>query len=285
MSEAVDIAALRASIGREERAEDVVTPELVKRFAATCDIEDVAARPGDIAPPGLHWCLAPAAYPNAMLAADGHPTRGGFLPPIPLPRRMWAGGELQFEGALRVGDEVTRLSRIDDVRVKEGRTGVLCFVTVRHELGARGAVAIVERQDIVYRGAETGAAPAAASSIAAPRWTKRVDASETRLFRYSALTFNAHRIHYDRRYATEVEGYPGLVVHGPMQATLLLLFAREIRGGAAPAGFAFRSGAPIFDDGDFSVNAEDSEGGLSLWTANAAGQPAMNARATWRDGV
>lgn len=284
MNSALDIEAHRAWIGREESAEDIITPSLVKRYHATCDLPEVEPRVGDDVAPGLHWCLAPSIYPNTMLGPDGHPTRGGFLPPIPLPRRMWAGGEWLSHGALRVGDLVKRVSRIEDVTFKQGRTGPLYFVAVRHEMSVGGELAVSERHDIVYREAEPAAmlatTPARAASFPPPRWTRSVDSAETRLFRYSALTFNSHRIHYDRRYVTEEEGYPGLVVHGPLQATMLLLFAREIRG-VAPTRFTFRIGSPIFDGANFSINADEDGAGLKLWTADAAGRSAMVGQASF----
>ncbi len=274
----------RAWIGREDTASDVVTSELAKRFCATLD--HPASEPlAPIVPAGLHWCLAPPACPTAMLGPDGHPSRGGFLPPIPLPRRMWAGGALAFKVPLRVGDHVGRRSRIEDIVLKQGRTGPLCFVTVRHELSVGGAVAIEERQDIVYRGLEAAEPRSVGQSApnpgSAPGWSKTVEAEPPLLFRYSALTFNGHRIHYDRRYCIEEEGYPGLVVHGPMQATLLLLLATEIRGGRPPKAFSFRSVAPLFDGAAFRLEASEQGDGLQLWTADRGMRKAMTAVATW----
>jgi 3-methylfumaryl-CoA hydratase len=287
LDDTLDINFLRQWIGAEEQAEDVVSPGLVKRFRDTLDQAVDGAPSAGPAPLGVHWCLAPASYPTQSLGPDGHPRRGGFLPPVPLPRRMWAGGELVLHHALRVGDIVRRMSRIDDVSLKHGRTGPLCFVSVRHELRVADALAVAEKQDIVYRGLETGGpspSPAAPSEREPePQWRKEIDADPVLLFRYSALTFNGHRIHYDRRYCIEEENYPGLVVHGPLQATLLLHFAAEIRGGTPPAKFAFRSAAPIFDGAGLSLNATQAEAGssLRLWTAGESGRPAMTAQASW----
>jgi 3-methylfumaryl-CoA hydratase len=221
----------------------------------------------------------------AALGPDGHPARGGFLPPVPLPRRMWAGGRLEFIDAVRVGDVVTRTSRIGDVALKQGSTGQLCFVTVEHTLATPRGVAIRERQDIVYRepppaGAVAPAGPTAAGPTAAAH-SRRHMADPVLLFRYSALTFNGHRIHYDRTYVTQVEGYPGLIVHGPLQAALLAEFAAEHHGGRPPATFAYRGVQPLFDGGEFSLNANAADATMELWAANGGGTPTMKATATW----
>jgi 3-methylfumaryl-CoA hydratase len=232
----------------------------------------------------VHWCLAPQVYPMSELGPDGHPTRGGFLPPVPLPRRMWAGGELEIFEALRVGDEVTRTSRIADVTMKTGSTGMLCFVSVDHLITTSRGAAIRERQDIVYRDMSTSepsgpAKPATAPPTAKHRETHMAD--PVLLFRYSALTFNGHRIHYDRDYVTKVEGYPGLIFHGPMQAAFLVEFAAKLHGGTAPKKFVYRGVQPLFEGSEFSVNANEAGSGLEMWTANSAGQPTMRGTATW----
>ena len=169
-----------------------------------------------------------------MLGPDGHPTRGGFLPPVPLPRRMWAGGELEFFEPLRVGDDSKRTSRITDVTIKTGSTGTLCFVSVEHIVSTPRGMALRERQDIVYRDMG-GAAPSAKAPPPAPVAKHREShvSDPVLLFRYSALTFNGHRIHYDRDYVTKVEGYPGLIFHGPLQAALIVEFAAKLHGGTA----------------------------------------------------
>jgi 3-methylfumaryl-CoA hydratase len=238
-------------------------------------------RPGDAAPFTAHWCLAQPVYPMSELGPDGHPARGGFLPPVPLPRRMWAGGELEFFDALRVGDEMTRTSRIADVTMKTGSTGALCFVSVDHQITTPCGTAIRERQDIVYRGNSTSAPakPAAPPPAALYRESHMADA--VLLFRYSALTFNGHRIHYDRDYVTRVEGYPGLIFHGPMQAAFLVEFAAKLHRGAAPKKFSYRGVQPLFEGSEFSINANDTEAGMELWTANSNGQPTMKGTATW----
>ncbi len=276
----LDIDHLRGWIGREEAAEDVVTADLVRKLQATLDLPGAPPRTGDAAPRLVHFCLAQPAAPTAALGPDGHPERGSILPPVPLPRRMWAGGSIAFDGELRVGDAVRRVSRIADVVAKQGRTGPLCFVTVEHVIEAGGRTAVRERQDLVYRDPD-GAAKAPAPPAEPGRHRRRVAADAALLFRYSALTFNGHRIHYDRRHATEVEGYPGLVVHGPLQATLLCHFAAAIRG-APPARFAFRSHSPLFDDDAVVLHAGEADSGtLRLWTAREGGPVAMAAEAAW----
>ncbi|MGK9168410.1 MaoC family dehydratase N-terminal domain-containing protein [Inquilinus limosus] len=275
----LDIDHLRSWIGREEVAEDIVTADLVRKFRAMLDLPADPPRTGDVAPRLLHFCLAQPAAPTAALGPDGHPQRGGFLPPVPLPRRMWAGGRVTFHDDLRVGDSVRRISRIADVAAKEGRTGLLCFVTVDHAIEAHGRPVLRERQDIVYRGLDGGAKTAPAPAEPG-RHRRRIEPSPPLLFRYSALTFNGHRIHYDRRYVTEVEGYPGLIVHGPLQATLLFNFAAELRG-APPTRFAFRSLSPLFDDDAFLLHASEDGDGLKLWSARENGPVAMAAEAGW----
>jgi 3-methylfumaryl-CoA hydratase len=275
----VDIAHLRTWIGREERISDEVSADLARKLHATLGVAGAPPGPGEAAPRLVHFCLGQPAAPAAALGPDGHPARGGFLPPVPLPRRMWAGGRVAFHGDLKVGDVATRTSRIADVTLKDGSTGPLCFVTVEHRVYVGGRPVLEEWQDIVYRGA--AAAPARAA-VPAPRGEHHaaLDTSPTTLFRYSALTFNGHRIHYDRRYAIEREGYAGLVVHGPLQATQLLHFAARLKG-RQPDTFSFRSQSPLFDDDRCALHAEDGDGGMKLWTARDGGPVAMMAKAGW----
>ena len=284
MTTAIDLDHLRGWIGRSETATDLVTAQLVRGLRATLFMDPGTPQRGDAAPYTVHWCLAQPVAPMAALGPDGHPTRGGFLPPVPLPRRMWAGGQIQFHDRLRVGDEVTRTSTIVDVTLKSGSTGPLCFVTVEHATATTRGVAINERQDIVYREAAkpSSAAPPAPPASAAPGQHRRTHfADPVLLFRYSALTFNGHRIHYDRDYVTKVEGYPGLVFHGPLQAALLVEFAATLHRDTAPRTFDYRGVSPLFDGAEFSLNANETPTGLAVWTANAAGVPTMKATAAW----
>ncbi|THD84699.1 protein dehydratase [Aliigemmobacter aestuarii] len=275
----IDIDHLRQWIGREERATEWLSAGLARQFNATFDRE-APCDEGDEAALLVHWCLAQPAAPTASLGPDGHPARGGFLPPVPLPRRMWAGGAFRFHAPIRVGDLVERVSTIRDVTLKQGRTGPLCFVTVDHAISANGQPALTERQDIVYREVTAAARVAPAEPAPEAPHRRRITPSATLLFRYSAMTFNGHRIHYDKPYATDVEGYPGLVVHGPMQATLLCQFAADLRG-AMPERFDYRSLSPLFDDADMLCCATDEGDGLKLWTARPGGPVAMEAVAEW----
>ena len=283
MTDKLDLDHLRQWIGRTDQASDTVTAQLVRGLRATLFMEIGAPKPGDAAPFTTHWCLAQPVYPMSELGPDGHPTRGGFLPPVPLPRRMWAGGELEFFEPLRVGDEATRSSRISDVTMKTGSTGMLCFVSVEHVVTTSRGTAIRERQDIVYRDIATTPASAPAKAPPPPVAKHREShmADPVLLFRYSALTFNGHRIHYDRDYVTKVEGYPGLIFHGPMQAAFIVELAAKLHGGTAPKKLVYRGVQPLFEGSEFSVNANETNAGMELWTANSAGQPTMKGTATW----
>lgn len=276
----LDIDHLRSWIGREDSASEVLSPALVRQFNATFDRTSGEA-PGDVAPLLIHFCLAQPAVQTAGLGPDGHAARGGFLPPVPLPRRMWAGGEFTFQGDIRIGEEVRRVSTVRDVVLKQGRTGPLCFVTVNHEVTSDGRPVLNERQDIVYReaqnvaGMKTTPAPATVGDD-----VMQITPSAAYLFRYSAMTFNGHRIHYDKDYVRDVEGYPGLIVHGPLQATLLCQFAADLKE-RAPKTFRFRSLSTIFDTADFTVNAQTEGETMKLWTAQLGGPVAMEATAAW----
>jgi 3-methylfumaryl-CoA hydratase len=284
MAETLDLDHLRQWIGRTTEVSDIVTAQLTKGLRATLFQEIGEPKPGDAAPFTTHWCLGQPVFPMSELGPDGHPTRGGFLPPVPLPRRMWAGGELEFVDALRVGDVATRTSRIADVTMKTGSTGVLCFVSVQHEVATSRGLAIRERQDIVYRDVSGPAPVAPAKALPPPPVAQHQEkhvSDPVLLFRYSALTFNGHRIHYDRDYVTKVEGYPGLIFHGPMQAAFIVELAAKLHGGTAPKKFIYRGVQPLFEGSEFSINANETASGMELWTANSAGQPTMKGTATW----
>ncbi len=265
-----------AWLGRTEtRVERVEAMQAVK-MAATLDRP--TPKDGDALPPGWHWMLFNAAEPASALGADGHPKRGGFLPPVELPRRMWAGGRLVFHALLRVGAQAVRHSEIAKVETKTGKTGALVFVVVKHRIEADGVLAIEEEHDIVYRGLDSGTARAVAPPEGA-EITKAIAPDSTLLFRYSALTFNGHRIHYDQPYATQVEGYPGLVFHGPLTATLLMALAEEL-GRAKLARFSFRGVAPLFDTAPFAIKAKRDGGKIIAWAETPDGALAMSAEAT-----
>ncbi len=275
---------LRTWIGRTEVMEDVVAASKVAALAATLDRDDPPPMAGDPLPPPWHWTLCVAAARQSALGADGHPARGGFLPPVPLPRRMWAGGRLTFPRPLRVGEPVQRRSELMSVEHKSGRSGDLVFVLVRHEFHAASGLAVTEEHDIVYRDLPVAGAPAptfTAAPTACP-WQRTIVPDDVLLFRYSALSFNGHRIHYDRRYVTEVEGYPGLIVHGPLVATLLLDLLRRNMPGATIAAFEFKALKPLFDIAPFSVHGQPEGDGktVRLWARDAEGWLAMSATAT-----
>jgi 3-methylfumaryl-CoA hydratase len=271
----------RAWIGRKQHARDLVTASPAARLAATLDRDDAPPKAGDLLPPVWHWLFFLDAVPARGIGPDGHPKRGEFLPPIPLPRRMWAGSRFQFKAPIRIGDAIERVSEITDVSLKQGRTGPLAFVTVRHTISAGTAACVIEEHDVVYREAPApGEKPAAAEP--APEgaaFTRKIVPDPVLLFRFSALTFNGHRIHYDHPYVTKVEGYPGLIVHGPLLALLLLDLIRRERPNAKLAAFSFRAFRPVFDTGPFRIAGKPSDDGLLLWAEDNAGALAMRAEA------
>jgi 3-methylfumaryl-CoA hydratase len=281
----LDIDHLRTWIGKTEEVSDIITPRLTESLRVTLFMDSSSPKTGDAVPLTVHWCLAPIMAAVSQIGPDGHPKRGGFLPPVPLPRRMWAGAQTQYVDALRVGDEVTRKSTIKDVVLKSGSTGSLCFVTVDHMFSTKRGEAIHEVHDIVYRdppppggGNKTSDKAKAPPPQADHR--RELVADPVMLFRYSAVTFNGHRIHYDRPYAMQVEGYPGLVFHGPYQAALLAEFAAHLRGGKTPKTYTHRGVAPL-GDGPFTMNAKENGDAIELWTSGEAGTPCMTARASW----
>lgn len=280
-AEELDIDHLKTWIGQQETVRDQITPQLVKGFRAMLDQAPGDPQPGEEAPLAIHWCLAPPTVPMSELGPDGHPARGGFLPPVPLPRRMWAGGEIAFGAALRVGDPVSRLSTIEDVTVKRGRTGALCFVAVRHAYETQRGVALSELHTIVYREAVAGT-PSPSYAKEKPDLERVVDPTPTLLFRYSALTCNGHRIHYDRPYAIGEEGYPGLVVHGPLQATLMQYLARDLGQGVTPKFFSYRGVGTLYDGEPFRICGRMLDDATAeCWTQAGDGRLAMRATARW----
>lgn len=277
---AADMNKLSAWIGRRESREDVASAWPVQALTATLDRNDPLPQPGDAVPPGWHWLYFLEAKPASELGHDGHPKLGGFLPPVGVARRMWAGGRIEFRRALRIGEAIRRESEILSIRPKTGRSGSMVFVTVRHTVTAGGEVAVCEEHDIVYREpAQRGAAPAPGTP--APRqapWRREMTADPVLLFRYSALTFIGHRIHYDLDYCRQEEGYPGLVVHGPLQTLLLLDLCR--RHDPRPVRkIDYRALHPVFHFERMSVNGAPSADGATaeIWTANGEENYAMRA--------
>jgi 3-methylfumaryl-CoA hydratase len=272
-------------LGRTELRTDLVAAGVLDRLSATLDRADPPHAAGDPVPPLGHWLFFLPDARQSDLGEDGHARRGGFLPPVHhLPRRMWAGSRVRFPGEIRVGDAIERRSTIATIDRKEGKAGPLVFVTVRHEIGRPGEpAAIVDEHDIVYRGLDAAPPPARTPEAQpAGAWRRTLVPDAVQLFRYSALTFNGHRIHYDRPYVTGVEGYPGLIVHGPLIATLLVDLVRREAPGARLEAFSFRAVSPLFDGREMSVNAAEPDGGgrVRLWAANDAGALAVAAEAT-----
>jgi 3-methylfumaryl-CoA hydratase len=275
---------LREWVGKTETRADTITAWPVAALSATLDRNDPAPKPGDELPPAWHWLYFLDAKPASELGPDGHPKRGGFLPPVPLPRRMWAGGRIEFMQPLRVGDAIRRDSEIISVEPKHGRSGSLVFVTVRHTISTRDIAAVREEHDIVYRAAATAgdAPPPGKPAPQSAAWQRSLIGDPVSLFRYSALTFNGHRIHYDLDYVRTAEHYPGLIVHGPLQTTLLLDLCR--RHAPRPVRkLDYRALHPVFHTERFTVNGNlHADGaGADLWTANAAGNYAMTGTATF----
>jgi 3-methylfumaryl-CoA hydratase len=274
---------LKAAIGRGAEAADTVAPRLIDAFRATLE-PHLAPQPEGTAPLGIHWCLAPQLAPMSRLGRDGHPAENEFGLAPPLPRRMWAGGALHFRAPILRGGEVIRRSTFADVSAKVGRSGPLCFVTLRHDYLAEGVVALSERQDLVYReDASAAAARAADDTHARPaaeiEW--RLTPDPVLLFRYSALTFNGHRIHYDEPYAREVEGQEGLLVHGPLQATWLLNIAATL-GGSCPRRLDYRLLAPLVCGCACTVVAwRSGTGALEGTIQDDAGRTTASAKAEW----
>ncbi|WP_305698593.1 MaoC family dehydratase N-terminal domain-containing protein [Phenylobacterium sp.] len=278
------IAELQKWQGRTETLQDDITAAPVRALAATLDRDDPLPVPGTVLPPLWHWLYFLPHHRHSEIGPDGHGKRGGFLPPVPLPRRMWAGGRLQWHAPLRLGDSVQRTSRIESVSHKSGRTGDLVFVGVKHEITNAQGLAISEEHDIVYRAAAQPGDPAPPPATAphAAVWSREIVLGDLLLFRYSALTFNGHRIHYDRRYVTGVEGYPGLIVHGPLIATLLVDLLRRQVPDAVLRTFNFKAVRPTFDLHPFRVNGRPSADGktIDLWACDHEGWLTMQATAT-----
>ena len=276
---------LRDWIGRSEAVTDTVTPTPYAALSATFDRSADRPATGTPLPALWHWLYFLPLHKRSEIGPDGHAKRGGFLPPVALPRRMWAGSQFAFHSPIRVGDTITRTSTIHDVSEKTGRSGPLVFVKVRHEIHRAGeeARALTEFHDIVYREAPkpSDAAPAPVMAPTASTWERKWMPDDVLLFRYSALTFNGHRIHYDRKYVTEVEGYPGLVVHGPMLATLMLDLLRYERPNAVVTRYEFRALRPVFDINPFWVCGEPQPDGktVKLWIRDQEGAQNMVATA------
>jgi 3-methylfumaryl-CoA hydratase len=271
-----------AWLGKTETVEDVIAPAPALAAAATFDETGLGLAPGAPLPPLWHWFHFVPKAPQSAIGTDGHPAKGGFLPPIALPRRMFAGARLSFVKPLIIGRPASRQAVIRSISEKTGKSGTLGFVTVGYTISQDGDACIEEEQDIVYR--EPGAAVPAPVPVELPpppagAWVETVTPDPVLLFRFSALTFNAHRIHYDRPYATGTEGYPGLVVHGPLTAVLLINLVRR-NAGRHLAGFSFRGLAPLFDLAPFRLIGRPENGKVALEAQGPDGRTAMAAEAT-----
>jgi 3-methylfumaryl-CoA hydratase len=275
----VDIDKLQQWVGRTQTLNDRVSTGPLAGLAGLLDHAMPPWREGEMPPLG-HWLYFLRHERQSSLDVDGHPKRGNFLPPVPLPRRMWAAGRLKFLEPIPLGSDITRRSTIAAVTAKHGRSGPMVFVTVRHEVLLGDSIAIVEDQDIVYRSLPTsavGALPAAPAISRQPDNIRTITSGPVQLFRFSALTFNAHRIHYDRDYARDMEGYPGLVVHGPWIA--MLLMDHFLRQGTARKilSFNFRAERPIFDTTSFDLCSRMTPAGADLWAVDSQGATAFSA--------
>ena len=276
----------RAWIGRVDTREGALSPEFAGMLMGALGhpaSPQPAIHTGAEMPFLWHWAAFPEFVPIGDIATDGHPRLGGFLPPLPFNRRMWAGGKLTFRGGFAIGEKITRRSEILSVDFKTGSTGEMAFVRVGHDLRGEGGGAIREEQDIVYLPIpDSFRPPRAIPAPPDPVFSETLEVGPVRLFRYSAATYNAHRIHYDRDYATGAERYPGLVVHGPMQATLLMEAAIR-HTGHRPARFSFRGVHPMFD-GQLSLQAQyDGPAALKLCTVAETGHQGLQARFEWKE--
>lgn len=288
MTDTIDIEHLRQWIGREQSVTERLSPFPARALAAAIGAAEMPDA-GDPLPLPWHWLYFLDAPAAAATGPDGHPARGGFLPPVPLPRRMWAASEIQVDHPLMIDAPATKTSRVADVTSKEGRSGSLVFVTVEHRYAQDGVTCLTERQSLVYRApAPISALPVpvplpGGEEVAVSDVVQRLVPDPVLLFRYSALTYNGHRIHYDLPYAQDEEGYTGLVVHGPLIATLLLQAALQASGARIVRHFAFRAEQPAFAGVPLRLCARPGDDGLVLESVNPAGAVGMRAQLTWKD--
>ena len=274
----------QAWIGKRSSTNALVTAYQADALTATLDRDDPPYKEGDVIPPGWHLFYIREVVKLRDTAEDGHPKRGDFLPPIDLPRRMWAGTKATYHKPIHVGENISNVTTIESVTPKVGKTGQLVFLKLKNEISGENGIATTELQDVVYR---EEARPGAAAPEPPPPpgealWRRTIHPSSVLLFRYSALTMNSHRIHYDRTYVTEVEKYPGLLVHGPLTFTLLLDLFRREHADKILKSFSVRAVSPIYDTHDFVVEgAPDGESDSTLWALNHEGRLAMSAKASF----
>ena len=267
---------LKACIGRSTERRDIISERMIAEYEATL-LPHLFAN-GTV-PLGIQWCLSPDMVVPEQIGGDGHPRLGTFLPDVGLPRRMWAGGEVTYHGHFNVGDIVKKHSEITDASFKSGKSGKLCFFNITHRYFVGDKLIVAERQDVVYREAATASASAAPPPVKPQGKVWSVVPTSTMLFRYSAMTFNGHRIHYDDPYARHVEGYDGLVVHGPLQATLMVNLAATLLG-RAPTTYSYRGVSPLILGEPFLVDAVQTGGSMALQTISSSGMVTMTGQAT-----
>jgi len=281
----IDIEHLRGWIGRSQTDSDPALARHARLMAATVDRPGPALADGDPLPHCWHWLYFLEGLPPGRLGPDGHPERGGFMPPVPLPNRMWAGGDVRFEGPIPLGATMDKRSTIKSVEHKSGRSGDLVFVTVEHEISVDGSRRLHELQNIVYKSpAPAGnARPPADGGPAPGQHVRKLTPDTTMLFRYSALTFNGHRIHYDQDYCRDVEGYDNCVIHGPLVATLLCGLAADV-GPAPLRRFSYRGLRPAILGVDLEFNATVEGNSARLWSRLPDGGVSMQAEAEYEEG-
>jgi 3-methylfumaryl-CoA hydratase len=280
----LDIEILKTWIGRSESHSDVISLNPVQMMAATLGRTADIPKDGAPLPAAWHWLYFLAATPRDDLGRDGHAALGEFLPPVALPRRMWAGGCFDFQAPIHIGETIKKISTIKKVERKSGRSGELCFVTVRHQLFAGDELRLTDDHNIVYREDPTSKEPAPPTPAPSEAEIREIITPDTvLLFRYSALTFNSHRIHYDVDYCRDVEGYPGLVFHGPLTATLLLDLATRNLAGRTITGFSYRAVSPLFDTSPFTIALAHEEDRMILWAETPEGHLAMSATVSIRE--
>lgn len=275
----IDLEYLRQWLGKTQVDNDVASSRQARLMAVTLDMDPDAFVSGTPLPPLWHWIYFLSGSRPKDLGPDGHAARGLFLPPVPLPNRMWAGGRVSFKRALPLDASIEKRSTVLDIKHKQGRTGDLVFVTVQHAIFVDGELAIEEQHDIVYKGREQGKSAPPTPPSGKADCVLEFTPTSTTLFRYSALTFNGHRIHYDLDYCRNVENYKNLVIHGPLNATLLAGLAHKLFGKDALRSFDYRGLQPTILGQTLTLNAKRSDSGLDLWAALSDGSASMVAQA------
>ena len=280
----INIDELKSWVGNDEVVFDEVSRNLEMRFRATLDIDPGDPQKGEIASSGIHWALAPAVVKSSLLGKDSHPQKGGFLPPVALPRRMWAGCQTKFLDTLKIGDQVKKRSSVVDVNLKNGKSGLLCFVKAKYEFFVDKKLVIEEFHDIVYRDLDNKQIPKLVKNdlpFSNPDYEEEIFAHPTMLFRYSAITFNGHRIHYDFPYSTREEGYQDLVFHGPLQATLMLRASEKFKNARAKS-FSHKGVAPVYANENLHISIEQTQNGnVNCFTSTSAAGMTMKANAVF----